>query len=341
AGDTGRRYCRPADPRAHRPRDHVDPHPDRPRDGDRDRERDRPFPRRRDREERPPHPGDRAAVHLDVQVPRRTRAHERDARAAERPRGGARLPVEGRHPCVLRARVPREHGRRSRLDDHHQRHADAGRHVPGDLQRALRARSRHHALDRAGDDADGLRQGDPEATARRARHVSDQLEQMTAATLDPHGHQLIPARSRGPIRRMLLGPGFIRAAWMFCLFGAIGFGLVIGFRWWGGWHPLFDMQPITLVSLLVAGPLGFLAGIGAFDYWTRYAIGSPTQPEDHSGHGARTWHDYFRVNTDHKVIGVQYLVTTIFFFIAGGFLAMLVRVQLARPDAHFFDPQTY
>jgi cytochrome c oxidase subunit I len=164
---------------------------------------------------------------------------------------------------------------------------------------------------------------------------------MTAATLDPHGHPLTPARSRGPIRRMLLGPGFIRAAWMFCLFGAIGFGLVIGFRWWGGWHPLFDMQPITLVSLLVAGPLGFLAGIGAFDYWTRYAIGSPTQPEDHSGHGARTWHDYFRVNTDHKVIGVQYLVTTIFFFIAGGFLAMLVRVQLARPGTHFFDPQTY
>ena len=101
---------------------------------------------------------------------------------------------------------------------------------------------------------------------------------MTATTLDPHGHQLTPTRSRGPVRRLLLGPGFIRAAWMFCLFGAIGFGLVIVFRWWGGWKPLFDMQPITLVSLLVAGPLGFLAGIGAFDYWTRYAIGSPTRP---------------------------------------------------------------
>src|SRR5260370_26042858 len=101
------------------------------------------------------------------------------------------------------------------------------------------------------------------------------------------------------------------------------------------------MSVITLVSLLVAGPIGFLAGIGAFDYWVYYALGSPTRPEDHSGHGARSWKDYFRVNTDHKVIGVQYLVTTIFFFFAGGLLAMLVRAELATPGLQFFDPQTY
>ncbi|MDE3191234.1 MAG: cytochrome c oxidase subunit I, partial [Acidobacteriota bacterium] len=163
---------------------------------------------------------------------------------------------------------------------------------------------------------------------------------MTATTLDHHDLAAPPGGGNA-VKRLLLGAGFIRAAWMFCLFGAIGFGLVVVFRWWGGWQPLFKMQDIVLVSLLVAGPLGFLAGIGAFDYWTRYAIGSPTRPEDHSGHGARSWRDYFRVNTDHKVIGVQYLVTTIFFFMAGGFLAMLVRVQLARPTGHFFDPQTY
>ena len=96
-----------------------------------------------------------------------------------------------------------------------------------------------------------------------------------------------------------------------------------------------------LVSILVAAPLGFLAGIGTFDYWTHYALGRPTRPEDHSGHGARSWKDYFRVNTDHKVIGVQYLVTTIFFFVVGGLLAMLVRAELARPGIQFFDPQTY
>jgi cytochrome c oxidase subunit I len=163
---------------------------------------------------------------------------------------------------------------------------------------------------------------------------------MTATTLDHHDLGA-PAGGSGGAWRLLYRAGFIRAAWMFCLFGSIGFGLVVVFRWWGGWQPILDPSIITLVALLVAAPIGFLAGLGAFDYWVYYALGGPTRPEDHSGHGARSWRDYFRVNTDHKVIGVQYLATTIFFFVAGGFLAMLVRVQLARPSNHVFDPQTY
>jgi len=162
---------------------------------------------------------------------------------------------------------------------------------------------------------------------------------VTAATLHD-AHPPAPAH-HGTARRLLLGPGWIRAAWMFCLFSAIGFGLVVGLRAAAGWHPILDTQIITLVSLLVCGPIGFLAGIGCFDYWVYYALGFPTRPEDHSGHGARSWKDYFRVNTDHKVIGVQYLVTTMVFFIIGGMLAMLVRAELARPGIQFFDPQTF
>src|SRR3712207_7774200 len=52
-----------------------------------------------------------------------------------------------------------------------------------------------------------------------------------------------------------------------------------------------------------------------FPYTTLFR--SPTVPEDHSGHGADSWRDYFRVNTDHKVIGIQYIVTTFCFFILG------------------------
>ena len=97
---------------------------------------------------------------------------------------------------------------------------------------------------------------------------------------------------------------------MTALFFGIGLGITLLVRWAEGWHPIWDGQVITTVEL-TAVPFGFLAGIGGFDYWARYVIGSPTRPEDHSGHGARSWRDYFRVNTDHKVIGVQYLVTTI------------------------------
>ncbi len=141
--------------------------------------------------------------------------------------------------------------------------------------------------------------------------------------------------------RRLFYPGFVRAAWMTPLFFGIGCGIVVLCRWWGGWHPYWFGEIIVLVAALIAAPIGFLAGIGAFDYWVRYAIGEPTQPEDHSGHGAYSWRDYFRVNTDHKVIGMQYLATTIFFFLAAGMLAMLVRAELAKPGMQFFDNQTY
>jgi len=128
---------------------------------------------------------------------------------------------------------------------------------------------------------------------------------------------------------------------MAALFAGIGLGIVEVIRWWGNWQPIWDGQPIVLVSLLVAAPVGFLAGICTFDYWTYYALGKPTRPEDHSGHGARSWKDYFRVNTDHKVIGIQYLTTTVFFFFVGGLLALLVRAELARPGMQFVDTQTF
>src|SRR5436190_140908 len=167
---------------------------------------------------------------------------------------------------------------------------------------------------------------------------------MTTATIEPP-HEL-HVTEHGPRRpphgpRRLLYPGFLRAAWMASLFFGIGCGIVVLCRWWGGWHPIWNGEVIVLVAGLVAAPIGFLAGIGVFDYWTRYAVGAPTVPEDHSSHGAYSWRDYFRVNTDHKVIGMQYLVTTIFFFLAGGMLALLVRTELAKPGMQFFNNQTY
>src|SRR5262245_34204173 len=57
-------------------------------------------------------------------------------------------------------------------------------------------------------------------------------------------------------------------------------------------------------------------------------------------HGATSWRDYFSFNTDHKVIGVQYLVTTFVFFLVGGLLAMLIRFELLTPQAEL-DATTY
>ncbi len=164
---------------------------------------------------------------------------------------------------------------------------------------------------------------------------------MTSVAHGHGAHAAPPTTPSSPWRRYLLGPGWIRALWMAPLFALIGYGIVIAFRWWGGYEPLNQTESVVTVAFLTAMPVGFLAGIGAFDYWVHYFLGKPTLPEDHSGHGAYSWKDYFRINTDHKVIGVQYVTTTIFFFLAGGLLAMLVRAELARPGMQFTDTETY
>jgi len=121
---------------------------------------------------------------------------------------------------------------------------------------------------------------------------------------------------------------------------ALAYAIVLPIRAASGYHPVLDGTAILQVAMISA-PFAFLIGLGAFDYWFYWAIGRPTRPEDHSGHGARTWKDYFRVNTDHKVIGVQYVVHSFLYFIIGGLFAMLMRVQLAQPGGKFVDANTF
>ena len=138
----------------------------------------------------------------------------------------------------------------------------------------------------------------------------------------------------------LRAPGYTRA-FLYGLLGlAFTYALVCGSRAALGYDPVVDSDAI-LTTALLAVPLFMLVGFGLFDYWFYWASGGPTRPEDHSGHGAKSWKDYFRVNTDHKVIGIQYIVTTMFFFIAGGLMAMVMRAELAQPGTQFVDPNTF
>ena len=45
--------------------------------------------------------------------------------------------------------------------------------------------------------------------------------------------------------------------------------------------------------------------------------------------------------TNHKRVGILYIVTAIFFLIVAGSLGMLMRTQLAAPNENFLNPFTY
>src|SRR5262245_23669321 len=53
--------------------------------------------------------------------------------------------------------------------------------------------------------------------------------------------------------------------------------------------------------------------------------------------GWRRW----AFSTNHQEIGLMYIWTAFFFFIIGGVLAMLMRVELAAPGPTIVDPQTF
>src|SRR5215217_8626598 len=68
--------------------------------------------------------------------------------------------------------------------------------------------------------------------------------------------------------------------------------------------------------------------------------------EREKGELERTWerprgvHGWL-IDTDHKAIALRYIVTAFVFFVLGGIEAALMRIQLARPENHFLNPDQY
>ncbi|MEM7579298.1 MAG: cbb3-type cytochrome c oxidase subunit I [Mastigocoleus sp.] len=64
-----------------------------------------------------------------------------------------------------------------------------------------------------------------------------------------------------------------------------------------------------------------------------------SQSHHHQGEG--DWKKYFGWSTDHKVIGIQYIVTAFMFFLVGGIFAMVIRGELITPEADLVARSVY
>ena len=61
---------------------------------------------------------------------------------------------------------------------------------------------------------------------------------------------------------------------------------------------------------------------------TAEPTGVPVQPGAHP----QSFISKYIFSTDHKVIGIQFLFTCLFFLLVGGLLAVMLRYQLGFPD---------
>ena len=71
---------------------------------------------------------------------------------------------------------------------------------------------------------------------------------------------------------------------------------------------------------------------------TTRSRGCSAAPAPTSAKGDTGWTRYLRASTDHKVIGLQYLIGIGVFFFIGGLNAMLIRTELLRPTTPTFSP---
>ena len=92
------------------------------------------------------------------------------------------------------------------------------------------------------------------------------------------------------------------------------------------------------------GVVGFLAGMGFLNYPIGRLLGRPKPTEEenaylHGENGGLL--RYFRMTTDHKVIGMQYLMMILAFLFIGGLGAMFIRSELLTPVPSVATPQSY
>jgi len=127
----------------------------------------------------------------------------------------------------------------------------------------------------------------------------------------------------------------------------IGLGVVLAVAAYLIGQALWADDPQGTDQAVIAGEIGwvigFLIGVGAFVAPIRWMLGRDLTHDDEMFLAGKDQgvSRYFRFTTDHKVVGVQYLVLAMTTFGVGGTLAMMIRTQLLRPGATLFGPQTY
>jgi cytochrome c oxidase subunit 1 len=139
--------------------------------------------------------------------------------------------------------------------------------------------------------------------------------------------------------RRLLGYNLLTAV----VLGIVGF--YVG--WWLG-HQIkspslayfdnTDQNDIALFLAYLVGVLGFLFGLGFASYPIQRLLGKPPSLREKETAGPGR---YFGLCTDHKVVGLQYLIGIGVFIFIGGLNAMLIRFELLSPTHESFNANNY
>ncbi|MEA2140008.1 MAG: cytochrome c oxidase subunit [Solirubrobacteraceae bacterium] len=158
-----------------------------------------------------------------------------------------------------------------------------------------------------------------------------------STTIESASH---PAPVRRPLWRRLIGFNLLSAV----LLGVGGYylGWFIGHQVSSSKSFEFisatDQNDVALLLAYLFGVVGFLIGLGFANYPVSRLLGRPAslREKEHEGIGR-----YFGLCTDHKVVGIQYLLGIGLFFFIAGLNAMLIRTELLHDVPTTVAPNQY
>ncbi len=99
-----------------------------------------------------------------------------------------------------------------------------------------------------------------------------------------------------------------------------------------------DQEDIAILLGLFGSIVGWVAGLGFLNYPLKRISGRA--PSLHEGEEHGLWR-YYKLCTDHKVVAMQYLVATLFFFFVAGLNAMFIRTELTSSNATLIPAGNY
>jgi cytochrome c oxidase subunit 1 len=103
--------------------------------------------------------------------------------------------------------------------------------------------------------------------------------------------------------------------------------------------PAWNAEPV-LVAGAVLGAAAFMYGTGVMDDWFKWMRGIET-PEALIESEVEGYKRFIHVSFDHKVIGIQYGLTSLLVLAVAGLFAMIFRTELAQPGLQFLTPDGF
>jgi cytochrome c oxidase subunit 1 len=158
-----------------------------------------------------------------------------------------------------------------------------------------------------------------------------------STTIESHPQS---APVRRPLWRRLVGFNLLSAV----ILGVAGYylGWFVGHQVSSGksfeFFSATDENDVALLLAYLFGVAGFLIGLGFANYPVSRLLGKPASLREKEDEGIGR---YFGLCTDHKVVGMQYLVGIGLFFFIAGLNAMLIRTELLHDTPTTIAPNQY